>query len=334
MRIYNALLVVFILATSCSKNKTNEIERSAITVDVVSRDIETVMPGQLIRSENFILWTDPFNAENIVHVLNPVSGYDIKQLVSVGGAPNEFATPQIVNYPNNCLLVYDLNADKQIVFSLDSVVQNKQAVLKKTTQSLKNITRFIPLNEQQSISFDPTQKQPFAFATNGQNDTFGKLPFLEKTNDSYIYFQGEIAYHPKRECVVYTTFLFPYIAVYQKEKSRFQLYKESLFSDECFVSGGKLSYNKQIRGVGDLALTFDYIVTLERDRKMDQTDEETVGRDFTKLPHTVFLYDYDLNLVKILDLGMPILRLAASPQNNQLYAIGVNPDFVLIKCEL
>lgn len=334
MRIYNVILILFILSTSCSKNKTIEIERSAITVDLVSRDIESVMPGQLIRSEDFILWTDPFNAENIVHVLDPVSGDDIKQLVSVGGGPYEFATPQIVDYPNNCLFVYDLNADKQIVFSLDSVVQNKQAILKKTTQSLKDITSFIPLNGQQSITFDPTQKQPFTFVDNEQLNSFGKLPFSEKINDSYIYFQGQIMYHPKRECVVYATFMFPYIAVYQKKKNGFYLYKEHIFGGECSVSNGKLSYDKKKRGAGDLALTSDYIVTLERDRKIDQTDEETVGRDFTKLPQTVFLYDYDLNLVKILDLGIPILRLAASPQKNQLYAIGVNPDFVLIKCEL
>ncbi|WP_455628559.1 hypothetical protein [Parabacteroides chinchillae] len=334
MKIYKALLLVFILLTACSKNKTTEIERSTIAVDIVSRDLESAMPGQLIRTENFILWTDPFNAENVVHVLDPVNGDDIKQFVSVGGGPYEFSTPQLMSYPDNCLYVYDLNADKQIVFSLDSVVQNKPGILKATTQSLKNITSIIPLNEQQFIYFNPAQKQPFTFVSKGQNDAFGKLPFPEEVDDSYACFQGQVMYHPKRECLVYTTFMFPYVAVYQKKKNSFDLYKELLSTDECSVSQGKLSYNKKERGAGDLALTSDYIVTLERDRKVDQTDEQTVGRDFTKLPHTVFLYDYDLNLVKILDLGMPILRLAASPQNNQLYAIGLNPDFVLITCEL
>lgn len=47
MRTYNAILILFILSTSCSKNKTIELERNAITVDLVSRNIETVMPGQL-----------------------------------------------------------------------------------------------------------------------------------------------------------------------------------------------------------------------------------------------------------------------------------------------
>ena len=48
----------------------------------------------------------------------------------------------------------------------------------------------------------------------------------------------------------------------------------------------------------------------------------------------IFLYDYDGNLVKIVDLGIPVMRIASEEQSNTLYAIGVNPDFVLVKYEL
>ena len=78
----------------------------------------------------------------------------------------------------------------------------------------------------------------------------------------------------------------------------------------------------------------DYIITLERDRDRDPIDESTVGRDVSKCPHTVFLYDYDGNLVKIVDLGIPVMRIAADCQDNVLYAIGADPDYILVKYEL
>lgn len=48
-------------------------------------------------------------------------------------------------------------------------------------------------------------------------------------------------------------------------------------------------------------------------------DETTVGRDASKCPHTVFLYDYEGHLIKIVDLGMPIMRIAADRTSNVLY---------------
>lgn len=92
--------------------------------------------------------------------------------------------------------------------------------------------------------------------------------------------------------------------------------------------------NRKKENAKELALTKDYIVTLQRDYLNDPTDETTVGRDFTKLPQTLFLYDYKSNLKKIIHLQMPILRIAADSKSNTVYAITVNPDFMLVKCEL
>lgn len=77
-----------------------------------------------------------------------------------------------------------------------------------------------------------------------------------------------------------------------------------------------------------------YIITLERDRETDPMDETTVRRDISKCPRTVFLYDYTGRLLKIVDVGMPIMRIAANRNSNVLYMIGGNPDYVLAKCEL
>lgn len=45
-------------------------------------------------------------------------------------------------------------------------------------------------------------------------------------------------------------------------------------------------------------LAIGYIVTVDRDLSIDQTDESEVGRDPMKLPHTVFIYDYEGGFAK------------------------------------
>lgn len=52
------------------------------------------------------------------------------------------------------------------------------------------------------------------------------------------------------------------------------------------------------------------------------------------VPVPFFLYDYEGNLVKIVDLEIPVMRIAAEEKDNTLYAIGVNPDFILVKYDL
>lgn len=49
---------------------------------------------------------------------------------------------------------------------------------------------------------------------------------------------------------------------------------------------------------------------------------------------TIFLaclYDYGSRLVKVIDLGMPVVRIASDRRSNTLYAIGLNPDYMLVK---
>ena len=48
-----------------------------------------------------------------------------------------------------------------------------------------------------------------------------------------------------------------------------------------------------------------------------------------KCPRTVFLYDYDGNLVKIVDLGIPVMRIASEEQSNTLYAMRGESGFCL-----
>lgn len=88
------------------------------------------------------------------------------------------------------------------------------------------------------------------------------------------------------------------------------------------------------RGPKEVVFTKDYIVTIERDRTMDTTDESKVGRNFNMNAQTLFLYDYHSNLQKIVHTGMPLIRIAATSRENVVYAMVVNPEFCLVKIEI
>ena len=100
------------------------------------------------------------------------------------------------------------------------------------------------------------------------------------------------------------------------------------------ITDDDIIFDRKVKGANDVCMSKDYIITLERDRERDPMDESTVRRDISKCPRTVFLYDYAGNLLKIVDVGMPIMRIAAGNNSNTLYIIGGNPDYVLAKCEL
>ena len=84
----------------------------------------------------------------------------------------------------------------------------------------------------------------------------------------------------------------------------------------------------------DMTLSKDYVITIQRDYENDKTDESSVGMDFNKLPKTLFLYDYSGNLKRIVDVGIPVFRVGSNTKDNTVYALGVNPDFMIVKIEL
>ena len=86
-----------------------------------------------------------------------------------------------------------------------------------------------------------------------------------------------------------------------------------------------------------IALTKDYIVTIERDKRTKETTVESRSenrflRSFSKSPQTLFVYDYNFQLKRILNTRIPMFRLAATGNDNVLYFIGVKDEFCIAKC--
>jgi len=330
---YHLLVSLLILLFACKESRPPVfVERISLEATAILNDsIESVMPGVVYVSEKYILWTDPFHSDMFMHILEIESGKEVGQMVEKGEGPDQFVAPSFAVLPNDRIFIFDPYTGKTAIQSIQLAIQNESPFLSKQSQELGNVTRVTFTDNEEMISFNPSESTPFTIVENMKTRKFGKLPFKGDVANGYDHFQGSIAYNPMNKHFVYSTMKFPYYAVYKKEGNSFKLKNEILNIEDYSLRDGNFVYKGIMRGPYDLTLTSDYIVTMERDRKFDQTDDSKMGRDFTKLPHTIFLYDYDFQLRKIVDLGMPVLRIAADPINNTLYIIGVNPDFTLYK---
>lgn len=325
------LLFIIITTFSACSSYNNNVERIDIEFSTVYDSIESRMPGQLLVNSQYAIWTDPFNSENQAHVIDLKRNKEIGKLINIGNGPEDFLAPGFCISITNNLIVYDMNNNKMGSYSLDNIINNKNPLVSIATKQTKDITKIIETDNHSFVSFNPNAQFPFKTE---DGDYFGKYPFTENVKNKYNISQGNIAYNPQNKYFIYTSMDFPYIAAYKKENSNFKLIWEKKEGVDYTIIENELILNKKRKGAAELALTKDYIVTLQRDYQNDPTDETTVGRDFSKIPQTLFLYDYKSNLKKIVHLHTPILRIAADTKSNTVYAIVIDPDFRLVKCEL
>lgn len=336
----NVLLVLSLLICfACNQSRIpSDVERLSLEpASIVADSIESMMPGDLYLSDNYLLWADPFNTEKYIHVLNKENGKEMGLMVSRGGGPDEFASPSIAVLPDDQIFIYDSYAGKTGIQSIAKAVRGENPVLSKESSELGDVTTMVYTEKGETIWFNPSKKQPFSIRKGGDNrdaSSFGKLPFKGEISNSLQHFQGHIAYNPNNQTLAYTTMMFPYYSVYKREGDRFRLKKEMHHITDYDLRDGNFIYRGHVRGPQYLTLTSSYIVTVERDPKYDQTDGMKIGRDFTKLPQTIFLYDYELQLKKIINLGKPILWMTADPSTDTVYLIAADPDFVILKYNL
>lgn len=315
---------------SCSLQNT-EIEHITVQPTSIYDSIESRMPGKLLLCNQYIIWTDPLSSDNQAHIIDLSANKEIGKVVNRGNGPEEFSAPNFTCSSQKELIVYDSNNGKMAYFSLDSIHQKKNPLLSLSSQKTENRTRLIEIENEGFITFNPKAQYPFLL---NDEHPFGKFPFDEAITNMYDVSQGNIAYNPNNGYFIFSTMSFPYMAAYQNKKDGFELIWEKRGESDYSITEDRMILNEKRNGAAELTLTKDYIVTLQRDYQSDPMDESKVGRDFTKIPQTLFLYDYNSNLKKVVHLNMPILRITSDPESNTVYAIAVDPEFTLIRCEL
>ena len=337
------LILFLALLCSCntSEKKITKVERISLEAEVITDSIHASLPGRLIVFNDYVVWEEAFASDKFLHVVDIQTRKEVGRMGDVGQGPKEFSAPNISRSYDDYVLVSDFGTKHQAYFSIERFLAGEDYYIP-VPNSIKINPKsnfcLLEIEKGQFITLQPNSDKLLEHWNRPYFYSFGKFPIPEslRKDDRFNYFQGDIAYNPDLKKLIYTSYRFPYMAIYTKSGKSFKLQTEVKGKfDYSVSSGGELKRSRDSKeGPKELTLTLDYIVTVERDPTIDQTDENEVGRDPMKLPHTVFIYDYEGNLLKIANLGFPVVRITADTKNNTLYAIVVMDDYALVKYEL
>lgn len=329
------LIVAFFFA--CSE-KNVEVQRiSNLEYVVVSDSIYTRMPGTILYKDGLVFWEDPISFENIIHAVDVKNGTELVAFGNRGEGPNDFTETIISLDSEGGIVVNDLNKPLKIHFQVDIDKKSVSFSSYKYDCDAK-MTRLLYLDKGKVLYLYPEAEKMFQVKGDALGYSFGERPIKDEMNNAYDIFQGQIVYNPQRRLLVYSNLIFPYLSVYKRSESegwsQIGEWREDL---DYTISEGKLNFAPESKkGAIELALTNDYIVLLQRDTEVEEniSNKDMRGRNMASLPRSLFVYDYDLNLRKIVNMPFPMLRLCGDVETNTIYAMSVNPEFELIKLEL
>lgn len=337
--LYIILLFLFCSCTiSNKKNSNKEIERISETPIILSDNLLSNLPGMLLVYEKEIVWLNYSSLDGFISIFDKQTGEEITSFGRIGEGPQEIFTPKITKGWNNEVIAYDLNSSKVLFYSLDTLLNGNKRVPKvKKMKEMKQKLRLIQVDDTSYVLFGTEDKMPFLLLNNGNESYFGNYPIKnsDEISNKMTVFQGAISYNPYNQYLLYSVGEMSYMSLYEYVNGMFSLKWEKHFSEvEYTITNNKMKITKTPEYVATLlCMTKDYIVTIDRDKENESPlpPKKTKGRDFSRAPQSLFVYDYDMNLLKIVNFGLPILSVASDGLSNEVFFIGVNPEFCIGK---
>ena len=314
------------------QSKQAEVAHEKVTFQVLHHEIMTRMPGSIAVAGDYLMWYDPFARDYFVNIHDIQTGELIGKMGKVGEGPSEFITGSISSCCiDGSFFASDANGNTCGFLSVDSLIAGKEPF---TPLSAEEKEQRPLMNELQKGVFIGTTEdgEEHYFKTNihGKEGAFGVYPIKEVKQ----HLGNTLAYDSISGMLACCSFSVPYLALYKKSGDSFKLCWEKEPEMGYEISRGNIVPDETIGGVFGLSLCKDYIVSLHRDWENERLDKSITGRDERMLPHLAYLYDYGGSLVKVADLGVRVVRIASDRRSNTLYALVLNPDYMLVKYEL
>lgn len=314
--------------------KNAEVERMQPVVTTFYDSLYTSFPGNIVVTDDYLVWTEPMSAENFLHIIDKQSRKEIKALGNLGNGPHDFTTPCIDKGGEDELMVYDLHKNLKLTIHPDSLQSDDSIGISfgKLYSVKGNILRRLKLTDEHDLFFIPDAPSPFGISQGKQIYYSGKHP-IENSKISqrsrFNRFQGAVVYNMARGLLLYSTFSFRYMALYKKEGVTLRLVKETT-PPEYSVHDGNIKFEEKGNvGVSEIALTKNYIATAEYlDKDVSHKD---MRRQSYVLPRYICLYDYTMQLKKILNVDKPIMRISGNSDSDTIYAIVENPDYTIVE---
>lgn len=331
MKIKSLCFVCTMLFISCTQQKV-EVQRCALQGTVVNSELMTRMPGPLRVYGDYLYWEDPFARDYFLHVHNIHDGSEIGQMGKVGEGPEEFIKGQAIGACiDGRLFAVDVNGNTKGFLSIDSLVLKKDPFVALSAEERTNLTSGEQVAKGVFLRTNPENSNHYFTAIiDGVSCEFGEYPIRKWRKPV----GGYQIYDAQKGLLAFCSYQFPYLSLYKRDGNCFNLVFENTDLDAYVVNGPHIVFKEPLLGVKDICLSRDYLLTLQFEHLPSESQSPTFGRNINERPHTVFVYNHRGDLLKIVDLGMPVIRIAADSRDNTLYIIGANPDFMLLKYAL
>ena len=327
-------LIGCMLLLSCSGNNRVVERISDVPFTVLNEEILTSIPGALMCSNDFVVWQDPREMEGFLHILDAESGQELARWGNIGEGPEEFTAVSIsFSYPP-FLDVIDLNNGNMAKLHISETgeVEANWSKLGLNEESLSVLT----LDDSHILHVSPLGEKPFRLVDNNNNvSSYGTFPAEGGVSNAFEVYQAAVTYGAREHTLLYSMMSFPYWAMYDYKDGELNLLWEQGDAQNWRKVGNELQIETSERGKSTLCLTKKHIVVAQRDVETEgEPPTDARGRDMRLLPHSLFVYDKKGILSTIINLGLPIIRIAGNDDASLVYAIVADPDFKLIKIDL
>ena len=324
------VIITFAFCTSCSQ-KSVKTERVQVSPKVLTDSLFIKNAASLICIGDYLVLQDPRQGSNFIKIYD-TKGHLVSEVGQIGNGPEEFILPECIPFGKNKFLTWNRYGTFQTAVSSP---ENQFRPEFKNFHVFNGKNQSIQLCKNGNfIAYDPIKDQVITlYSPDGKEiASAGKLPFPSNIADREHFYSGKIVYNPENQTLLLYLEVLPYAATFKVTSSNISLLNERTFGNpEYTINGDQMQVKEGGKDclVG-CCLTEDFIISI-------MNDPDYTGNDNSQSSpkrHTVGVFDYDFNLVKIVNLGMPRYNLAASGEDNTFYAIVQNPENSIVEIEL
>ena len=333
---------------SCKSETVNNYEISYQKPIIIIDTLFMRMPGTVYYINNNLIIEDPLSKENFYNVYNS-SGDFIKNIAPVGNSSTEFISPNFTLLANEDIIISDMNRGNAVIYKNGFDTMSKYNDL--GSKLLKKYP-LINIDNDIFLTINNSYKKKFKNDKNNQDEklfnvykkdslisSFGEFPIKKRIDNKFEVCQGFLGYNKNNKILVFFSYAIPYYAIYKNNNNNFELIKEETYAKFDYTLTDNIlritDIEKPINT--DIALIKDYIVTVgntEEDLKHIPVGNGS-GTDFTQLPRSLFIYDYDYNLIKVISLETPTFRVTSNINSNELHFINyIDGEFNLSKINI
>lgn len=324
------VIIAFAFCTSCSQ-KSMKTERVQVSPKVLTDSLFIKNAASFICIGDYLVLQDPRQGSNFIKIYD-TKGHLVSEVGQIGNGPEEFILPECIPFGKNKFLTWNRYGTFQTAVSSP---ENQFRPEFKNFHVFNGKNQSIQLCENGNfIAYDPAKDQVITlYSPDGKEIASAcKLPFPSNIADREHFYSGKIVYNPENQTLLLYLEVLPYAATFKVTSSNISLLNERTFGNpEYTINEDQMQVKEGGKDclVG-CCLTEDFIISI-------MNDPDYTGNDNSQSSpkrHTVGVFDYDFNLVKIVNLGMPRYNLAASGEDNTFYAIVQNPENNIVEIEL